>query len=65
MLLKTNFKHARWFVVNADKKKMAHIALISHLLRQLKYQNRDEKMLSHNYGLVYPATSANIKNKLY
>jgi polyphosphate kinase 2 len=65
MLMRTNFKHAPWFVVNADKKKSTHISLITHLLRQLEYQNKDKKLLSHNYGLVYPATPENIKDKLY
>nr|MDQ6905100.1 polyphosphate kinase 2 [Bacteroidota bacterium] len=32
MLLKTNFKEAPWFVVNADDKDTTHIALITHLL---------------------------------
>jgi len=36
MLMRTNFKHSPWFVVNADKKKSTHIALISHLLKQLE-----------------------------
>ena len=65
MLLRTNFKHAPWFVVKADKKKTAHIALITHILRLLKYHNKDEKLLSHNYGLVYPSTPKNIKEKLF
>ncbi len=65
MLLKTNFKHAPWFVVNADEKKEAHIALITHLLKQLKYTDKDEKILSNNYGLVFPATKENIKEKIF
>ena len=65
MLLKTNFKHAPWFVVNAIDKKAAHIALISHLLKRLKYNKKDEKLVSHNHGLVYPATPENIKEKLF
>lgn len=65
MLMKTNFKHAPWFVVKADKKKAAHIALIAHLLRQLEYHNKDKELLSHDYELVYPATSENIEEKLY
>jgi polyphosphate kinase 2 len=65
MLLKTNFKYAPWFVVNADKKKAAHVAIITHFLRQLEYHNKDKKILSHNYKLVYPATSENIKEKLF
>jgi polyphosphate kinase 2 len=65
MLLRTNFKQAPWFVVNADKKKATHIALITHLLSQLEYQNKDKKLLSNVYKLVFPATPENIKDKLY
>src|SRR5665647_517821 len=39
MLLKTNFKHAPWFVVNADDKDTTHIALITHLLQRMKYHH--------------------------
>jgi polyphosphate kinase len=65
MLLRTNFMYAPWFVVKADKKKAAHIALITHLLLQLKYQHKDKKLLSHDYELVYPAIPENIKEKLF
>ena len=65
MLQKTNFKDARWFVVNAEDKDAAHIGLITHLLRHLKYKNKDEKSLTHNHSLVYSATHINIKEKLY
>ena len=65
MLLKTNFKHTPWFVVNAENKDDAHIALISHILNGLKYSGKNEKSLSHAYDLVYPATQDNIKKRLY
>jgi polyphosphate kinase 2 len=65
MLLKTNFNHAPWFVVNADDKDTTHIALITHLLHRMKYAKKDEKLLSHNYGLVDPATPEIIKDKLF
>lgn len=65
MLLRTNFKHAPWYVVNANKKKATHIALISHLLKHMEYHDKEEKLLSHINGLVYPATTKNIKEKLY
>jgi len=65
MLLKTNFKQAPWFVVNAEKKKDAHVAIISHLLSQVKYNGKNEKLLAHDYGLVFPATIENLKEKLY
>jgi polyphosphate kinase 2 len=65
MLLRTNFKHTPWHVVNADKKKKTHIALITHLLKQLEYKKKDKDLLSNDYELVYPATPENIKDKLY
>ncbi len=65
MLLKTNFENAPWFVVNADDKDSTHIALITHLLARMKYHHKDEKLLSHNYGLVDPATPEIIKEKLF
>jgi polyphosphate kinase 2 len=65
MLLKTNFEHSPWFVVNADDKDLTHIALISHLLSRLKYGHKDDKLLAHDYELVYPATHENIKEKLF
>lgn len=65
MLLKTNFKHAPWFVVNAEKKKSAHIAILTHMLNQLKYQNKGEELLSHDYGLVFAATDKNVQEKLF
>lgn len=65
MLQRTNFKHAPWYIVNADKKKTTRIALIAHLLSQLKYQNKNEEVLSNKYDLVYPANPKNIKEKLF
>jgi len=65
MLLKTNFKHSPWHIVNAEHKEEAHIALISHLLQSVKYHGKDENALSQNSELVYPATPANIKEKCY
>jgi polyphosphate kinase 2 len=54
MLLKTNFKHAPWFVVNADNNKATRIALTTHLLGRMKYHHKNEKLLSENYRLVDP-----------
>jgi polyphosphate kinase 2 len=65
MLLRTNFKHAPWFVVNAEDKKDAHIALISHLLTRVKYHNKEDKVLTHQADLVYSPTPENIKEKLF
>src|ERR1035437_8639260 len=65
MLRRTNFKYSPWFVVTADKKKATHIALITHLLKQLEYHKKDNDLLSNDYELVYPATQENIKDKLF
>ena len=65
MLLRTNFENSPWTIVKADKKKITHVALITDLLKQLNYHHKDEKLLSHDYGLVFPATKENIKEKLF
>ena len=65
MLLKTNFENSLWTIVKADHKKITHIALISDLLKRIKYYNKDEKLIAPDYGLIYPATAENIKTELY
>lgn len=65
MLKKTNFEYAPWYVVNAEDKKTAHIALITHLLSRVKYHDKSKKILSPDYDLVYPVTPENIKEKLF
>ena len=65
MLTKTNFEYSPWFIANAENKHDVHIAIISHLLSRVDYKNKDEKLVNKDYGLIYPATEHNIKNKLY
>ncbi len=65
MLTKTNFKHAPWFIVAADDKKEAHNAIITHLLKHIKYNNKREDLLDHKNELVVNATKGNIKSKLH
>ena len=65
MLLKTSFAHSPCHIVNAEHKDESHIAIISHLLKRLKYHDKDEKLLSHDNELVFPATPENIKEKCY
>ena len=65
MLLRTNFTYAPWFVVNANNKNAAHIALITHLLSRMEYRDKDKKLLSHDYDMVYPASTQNIEERLY
>ncbi len=65
MLLKTNFKFAPWYVANAEDKDDVHIAIIIHLLNQIRYKNINKKLIERDVKLVYPVTISNIKNKLY
>ena len=65
MLLKTNFEYAPWFVVSADHKEQTHIDLITHLLKRMDYDSKDEHSLSHECDLVYPASPENIKLRLF
>ncbi len=65
MLINTNFKYAPWRIVNAEDKDDTHIALITDLLTRLEYKNKDKKSLSHDLGLVCPATRENVKEKLF
>jgi len=65
MLLRTNYDFSPWYIVNAEKKDEAHIALISHLLNQINYKNKNKELLKSLSGLIYSATSDNIENKLY
>ena len=65
MLLKTNFNHAPWFIVNADDKDEAHINLITHLLNRSEYHHKDERSLLNGSNLVYPASPENMKDRLF
>lgn len=61
MLKRTNFKNSPWFVVNANEKEEAHIAIIAHLLSKMNYPKKDKKLLSDNHELVYSITPKSIK----
>jgi polyphosphate kinase 2 len=65
MLLRTNFPKTPWFIVSADDKDETHIDLITHLLMRWDYKDKDEKALLHATNLIFPATTENIKNKLF
>lgn len=65
MLLKTNYKHAPWFVVNAEDKDDAHIALITHFLNRMEYPHKNKKLLSQNYDLIYSAKQDDLIEKLF
>ena len=65
MLLRTSFSHTPWFIVDANNKKEAHIALISHLLSHLHYHNKNNKLMELNSQMVCQSSPKNIKEKLY
>jgi len=65
MLQHTNFEYAPWFIVNANHKKDAHIAVMAHLLSQVNYQKKDEQFIATLHDLVCVANDKNRKEKLY
>ena len=65
MLLNTNFKFAPWHVANAENKDDVHIALISHLLNQVNYKNKNNSVLSEKSGLVMPVSKKLVRKNIY
>ena len=55
MLQKTNFDYAPWYVVNANDKDKAHIAIMNHIVSQLEF--KDKRNLNYFSDLVVNATS--------
>jgi polyphosphate kinase len=39
MLRKTDSKHAPWYIVRSDDKRRARLNCISHILKQIPYEN--------------------------
>jgi len=44
---------------------MVHATILTPLLGRLEYHNKDKKLLAHDYGLIYPVTPKNIKEKMF
>jgi len=65
MLQKTNFPFTPWFVANADDKDDLHVALIAHLLSQVKYKNKRHSLLRGHKEVIYPVTADVMETKLY
>ena len=53
------------YIANTEDKDDVHISIISLLLNQIDYNNKDKMLLAKDDKLVYPVTVSNIKNKLY
>lgn len=60
MLKKTDFDFAPWFVVDANDKEKAHMALLRHILGQLNYKNKDFHHKDEN--VVIKASDASLES---
>jgi polyphosphate kinase len=65
MLVKTNFRRSPWTVISGDQKKEARLGLITHLLKQISYPNKNESLLAYDYNNVFPVTTETIKDKVF
>ena len=52
MFMQTSHDAAPWFVVKANRKKIARLNVIRHLLSQFDYKGRDEKLLKVDPAVV-------------
>ena len=66
MLKRTSSEDARWTVINANDKKLAHLNLIADLLTRISYPDKDKKILKIDPKIVltWPANSKKLP-KLY
>ena len=62
MLLRTHSAHAPWFLVNANDKHSARLNLIQHLLSQLRYKKKDNKLLRYDPEIVFEFEQAHLKD---
>jgi polyphosphate kinase 2 len=53
MFARTHFAFAPWYVVRADKKKIARINTIKHFLSLQEYPNKDEELLIYDPTIVF------------
>ncbi len=66
MLGETDFPYAPWFVADAEDKNEMHIAVITHLLKQVRYRNKNHRLLRSGAGHVYAASSRHtMRKRLY
>jgi polyphosphate kinase 2 len=56
MFKATSHDAAPWFVVKADRKKVARLNVIRHLLSQFDYKGKDEKLLKADSSIVFRVT---------
>jgi polyphosphate kinase len=56
MFTRTSHDAAPWFVVKANRKKIARLNVIRHLLGQFDYKGKDEKLLKVDSAIVFRFT---------
>jgi polyphosphate kinase 2 len=56
MFMQTSHDAAPWFVVKANKKKVARLNIIRHLLSQFDYKDKDAKLLKTDPAIVFKFT---------
>lgn len=65
MLPKTSFKFSPWFIADSENKEEMHLDLIRHMISQLSYPLKDNKLAGGKCPLIYEATVQNIKSRAY
>jgi polyphosphate kinase 2 len=64
MFMRTSHDAAPWFVVKANRKKIARLNIIRHLLGQFDYKGRDEKVLKVDPDIVFKFTEKALTQNL-
>lgn len=64
MFMHTSHDAAPWFVVKANRKKIARLNIIRHLLGQFDYKGKDEKLLKVDPAIVFRFTEKALTQNL-
>ena len=64
MLMHTSHDAAPWYVVKADRKKIARLNIIRHLLSGIDYKGKDSKILKHDPAIIFPFSEKSLSQDL-
>lgn len=64
MLMRTSHDAAPWYVVKADRKKIARLNVIRHLLSGLEYRGKDSKLLKVDPSIVFQFSEKSLSQDL-
>lgn len=64
MFMHTSHDAAPWYVVKANKKKLARLNIVRHLLSQFDYKGKDEKVLKADPAIVFRFTEKALTQNL-